>query len=63
MREEQKSERRAGVNRTWTSDSQLLREGVRECEWGLRDASGAQLPVEGGRYAEGDYLQMSGDRL
>lgn len=25
--------------------------------------SKAELPVEGGRFADGDFLQMSGDRL
>jgi len=114
MREEKKSERRAGGN-AWVADSQLLRETVKEAAWALGDGrwggpalavcrssyrqrciaavdgalcrvhavaqlcrprsaavqaplptrlcSKAELPVEGGRFAEGDYPQMSGDRL
>lgn len=62
MREEKKSERRASGS-TWIADSQLLRESVRETDWALVDGSRTQLPVEGGRMADGDFLQMSGDRL
>lgn len=62
MREEKKSERRTS-SAAWVADSQLLREAVRETDWALGDASRAQLPVEAGRHAFGDYLQMSGDRL
>ncbi|PRW33003.1 tryptophan synthase beta chain 1 isoform A [Chlorella sorokiniana] len=62
MREEKKSERRAGGN-AWVADSQLLRETVKESAWALGDGSKAELPVEGGRFADGDYLQMSGDCL
>ena len=29
----------------------------------LADATGTELPVQGGLHAEGDFLQMSGDRL
>ncbi|KAL4422883.1 hypothetical protein ABPG75_009080 [Micractinium tetrahymenae] len=62
-REEKRSERRAGGGETWVADSQLLRESMRETEWALADGSRVQLPVEGGRHADGDYLQMSGDQL
>ncbi len=62
LREERKSERRASGS-VWVGDSQVLREAVRETEWSLGDASSTELPVEAGRRAEGDYLQMSGDRL
>ena len=44
-------------------DSQLLRESRKESEWALADATGTELPVQGGLHAEGDFLQMSGDRL
>lgn len=36
MREEKKSERRAGGN-AWVPDSQLLRETVKEAAWALGD--------------------------
>ena len=62
MREEKKSERRVSAN-AWVGDSQTLRESLREAAWSLGDGSGGELPVEGGRFADGDYLQMSGDRL
>lgn len=61
MREEKKSERRAGAE--WVGTTQLLRESVKEAEWGLVDGSGTEVPVVAGRRADGDYLQMSGDRL
>lgn len=43
--------------------AQLLRESVKETDWALVDGSRTELPVEGGRFADGDFLQMSGDRL
>lgn len=44
------------------SNSEPLREVVRETDWALTDASGhVHLPVLDGRRATGDYLQMSGD--
>lgn len=62
MREEKRSERRASGS-TWVTDSQLLRESVREAAWSLADGSHKELPVEQGRRAAGDYLQVSGDIL
>ena len=62
MWEEKTSERRASAS-VWVGDSQLLRESRKESEWALADATGTELPVQGGLHAEGDFLQMSGDRL
>jgi hypothetical protein len=62
MREEKKTEQRASGS-VWVGNSQLLRESLRETEWALTDGSRVELPVEAGRRAEGDFLQMSGDRL
>jgi hypothetical protein len=61
LREDKKSERRAGAS-LWLSDSDPLRYVVRETDWAL-EAGGVQLPVVDGRRAEGDFLQMSGDRF
>ena len=58
-REERRSERRAAA--MWVPEAEVLRQSVRECEWGLEDGSGAALPVERGAEAAGDFMSVSGD--
>lgn len=62
LREEQKSEKRS--QNVWFTDSEPLRDIVREAPWALADGRGpfaVMVPVVDGRHAGGDYLQVSGD--
>ena len=63
LREDKKSERRAG-GVGWLPDTEPLREVVREAEWALVDESGpfaVQLPVVDGRRARNECMQTSGE--
>lgn len=63
LREEKQSEQRVSGG-VWVRNSQLLREVVREAEWGLRDSSSKrELPVQDGHKAQGDFLQTTTDCL
>ena len=64
LREEQKTEKRS--QNVWFSDSEPLRDVVRESPWALADGKGpfaVMVPVIDGRHAAagGNYLETSGD--
>jgi len=62
LRDDSKSETKS--ENVWLSNSTPLRQVVRETPWALVDGKGpfqAQLPVQDGRQAAGDYMQLSAD--
>jgi len=62
LREDKKSETRNSS--VWLTDSEPLRDVVKETAWALSDGAGpftVQLPIVDGRHAGGHYMQMSGD--
>lgn len=64
LREERKYDQRVIAAGMWKTNSEPLREIRRETEWALVDDAGpfpVHVPVQDGRRAYGDHLQMSAD--
>jgi E3 Ubiquitin ligase/Zinc finger, C3HC4 type (RING finger) len=62
VRDENKSETKS--ENIWLTNSTPLREVIKETPWALVDGKGpfaVHLPVQDGRQAAGDYMQLSGD--
>lgn len=62
IRDDNKSETKS--ENIWLTNSTPLRQVVKETPWALVDGKGpfqVQLPVQNGRQAAGNYMQLSGD--
>ena len=58
-----RGEQRKPAAEEWERHTRLLRDEMMETDWSLEDGSQVELPVELGRGACGDFLQLAGDRL
>ena len=63
IEEKQITEKRQCFSMLWLRRMHKLHQNVVEMDWSLEDGSGAELPVEMGRKASGNFLQPSSDRM